>query len=45
MIEAHGLTILHGSDVVVYGVMCAIAAVVMGGIALISRLKDRRERR
>ncbi|HYP24023.1 MAG TPA: hypothetical protein VEV43_10645 [Actinomycetota bacterium] len=39
---AHGATILHGDDVVVFAITCAIAALVLGGMWFAGRRRSRK---
>lgn len=39
---AHGATILHGDDVVVFAIACAVALVTLAGVWLSSRRTKRR---
>jgi hypothetical protein len=39
---AHGVTVLHGDDVVTFAVACAVALATLGGIWFSTRRKKRR---
>lgn len=39
---AHGVTVLHGDDVVTFVMGVAVAALVLGGLWLMNRRRDRR---